>query len=301
MDASHSLFRLQSLHAKYSVCQLIIGASLCVMSPCAFAQQSQNDGVHSVKTAALTPSLSDSLEFPKALEAEDTKPQARGVVRAAQTAEIGASMSARLTKLPYKSGQAFNRGALLAQFDCSQQKAEAQALEHALGALSVKHENVKELLALGAAGTLEESMASADKSRAQADLQVAKARLKHCAIYAPYAGRVKTRHVSAYDTPSAGAPLYSIIRSGRLEIDLIAPSAWMRWMKPGKTFTFTVDETGESYSGKIVRLGAAVDPVSQTIEVTAKFSKTSRGVLPGMSGVAEFDAPEQAPQQASAR
>lgn len=232
---------------------------------------------------------------------EDTNPEtqtreARGVLRAGQTAEIGASMTGKLTKVPYKPGQSFNKGALLAQFDCTQQRAEADAIEHALSALSVKHENVKELEALGAAGTLEVSMAAADTARAQADLRVAKTRLKHCSVYAPYAGMVKARHVSAYDTPQPGAPLLSIIRSGALEIDLITPSSWMRWMKPGDKFKFEIDETGQVYSAKIIRFGAAVDPVSQTLEVTAKFEKRAAGALPGMSGVARF-APEPAETQ----
>jgi len=235
-----------------------------------------------------TSSLDLGSDRDSVVEPEILAPQSRGIVRAAQTAEIGAPISARILKLPYKSGQYFKSGALLAQFDCRAQNAEADALDHALGALTVKHDNVKELLALGAAGALEESMAGADKSRAAADLRVARARLKDCAVYAPYSGSVKTRHVSAYDTPAAGAPLYSIIRSGRLEIDLIVPSAWMRWIKAGESFTFTVDETGKTYKGSVVRLGASVDPVSQTIEVTAKFSKSSRGILPGMSGVAVF-------------
>jgi len=159
---------------------------------------------------------------------QDNIYEARGVLRAAQTAEIGASMSARLIKVPLKPG-------------------------------------------------------------AQADLQVAKAKLKHCKVYAPYSGTLKTRYVSNYDTPPPGAPLFSIIRAMAPEIDLITPSSWMRKMKPGDRFAFEIDETGETLKGKIVRFGAAVDPVSQTIEVTAKFDGSSGSSLPGMSGVARFN------------
>ena len=220
---------------------------------------------------------------------QDNIYEARGVLRAAQTAEIGASMSARLIKVPLKPGQKFKRGALLAEFDCTEERAQADAIKHALDALAVKSENVKELEALGAAGTLEVSMAEAETARAQADLQVAKAKLKHCKVYAPYSGTLKTRYVSNYDTPPPGAPLFSIIRAMAPEIDLITPSSWMRKMKPGDRFAFEIDETGETLKGKIVRFGAAVDPVSQTIEVTAKFDGSSGSSLPGMSGVARFN------------
>lgn len=236
--------------------------------------------------AGMTPQAA----MPKIEKAPDTL-EARGVLRAAQTAEIGASMSARLVKVPLKPGERFKKGALLAQFDCTQERAQADAIRHALAALSVKSENVKELLALGAAGALEVSIADAETARAKADLQVAQAKLKHCNVYAPYSGTIKTRYVSNYDTPPPGSPLFSIIRAMAPEIDLITPSSWMRWMKPGDTFAFEIDETGEIHTGKIVRFGAAVDPVSQTIDVTAKFTGKAGKALPGMSGVARFTRP----------
>lgn len=135
-------------------------------------------------------------------------------------------MSARLIKVPLKPGQTFKKGALLAQFDCTQERAQAEAIKYAL---SVKSENVKELEALGAAGTLEVSMADAEAARAQADLHVAEAKLKHCKIYAPYAGTVKTRYVSAYDTPPPGAPLLSIIRASGKVLRLGSFAALVRF------------------------------------------------------------------------
>ena len=46
--------------------------------------------------------------------------------------------------------------------------------------------------------------------QAAAERDAVKARMKDCSIYAPYAGYVTERHVSAYETPQAGQPLYSI-------------------------------------------------------------------------------------------
>jgi len=219
----------------------------------------------------------------------DTR-QARGVLRAGQTAEIAAGMSGRLLRAGYKPGQYFKSGSLLAKFDCTRQEAELAALVQAHQTLTVKHENSTELFNLGAAGELDVTIAKSEMHQAAAERDAIKARLKDCIVYAPYAGYVTVRHVSAFETPQAGQPLYSIQRAGSLEISIITPSKWMRWMKTGQSFDFTVDETGEAFVAKVIRTGASVDPVSQTIEITAKpIGKTK--ALAGMSGVADFGTP----------
>lgn len=221
------------------------------------------------------------------------KPEARGVLKAKQTANLAAGMSARVLKVPYKPGQAFKRGALLIRFDCERLSAERRALEEAKAAAGFKHENIKELLFAGAAGELEETLAATEARQASAELAVAKAKLKDCAIYAPYAGKVREKHISAFDTPALNAPLLSIIRAGTPEIKLIAPSLWLTWLEPNTSFEFTIDETGKTYSAQLIRTGASVDPVSQTIELTARFKKSAPGAMAGMSGVASFAPPAE--------
>ena len=230
---------------------------------------------------------------PAQMQNESTTAQARGVLKAKQSANLAAPMSSKILKAPYKPGQHFKRGALLVSFDCERLQAEKRALLESKSAAVLKHENTAELLRAGAAGGLEETLAAAQVRKADAELGVAKARLKDCHVYAPYGGLVEDSFVSAYDTPAAGAPLLSIIRDGAPEIDLIAPSSWLVWLKPGTKFDFTIDETGNTHSAMIVRTGASVDPVSQTIELTAKFTAKTPGALAGMSGVAHFTPPPQ--------
>jgi len=213
--------------------------------------------------------------------------QTRGVLQAGQTAEIAAGMAGRLLKANYKPGQFFKAGALLARFDCTRQKAELLALEQAHKTLVAKHENTSELFALGAAGELDVTIARSEMQQAKAERDAIEARLKDCSIYAPYSGHVTARHVSAYETPQVGQPLYSIQRYNTLELSIIAPSKWMRWIKVGQKLSFTVDETGETFNAKIIRTGASVDPVSQTVELTAKPTEKTKS-LAGMSGVADF-------------
>lgn len=234
-----------------------------------------------------TPSWAEDINIDLPINKTQETQQARGVLQAGETAEIAAGMSGRLLRANYKPGQSFKSGALLARFDCTRQKAERAALEQAHQTLSAKYDNVSELFNLGASGQLDVTIARSEMQQAAAERDAIDAKLKDCSVYAPYAGYVIERHVSAFETPQVGQPLYSVQRHGSLELSIIAPSKWMRWIKVGKKFDFTVDETGETIKARIIRTGASVDPVSQTIELTAKPTVRTKS-LAGMSGIADF-------------
>jgi multidrug efflux pump subunit AcrA (membrane-fusion protein) len=53
-----------------------------------------------------------------------------------------------------------------------------------------------------------------------------------------------------------------------------------------------VDELATHHEARVERIGAAVDPVSQTIEIFAVFIAQPPSLKPGMSGVATFSPPE---------
>jgi len=214
---------------------------------------------------------------------------ARGVLVAGQSADVAAGMTGRLTSAPYKSGQYVKRGTLIAEFDCNRQNAELKSRRAAHATQSLKYENQAELLKMGAAGSLDVSIAKSERDQIAAEVSALEIAMKDCSVSAPFPGFVTARHIDAYETAQAGQPLYSINRAGTTEVSIIAPSNWAAWVKSGARFTFKVDETGEAISAKVARLSAVVDPVSQTIEITANLIGNHKG-RPGMSGVAEFKA-----------
>ena len=219
----------------------------------------------------------------------DIAAQARGVLKAGEEAVISSGLTARLLKANYKAGQSFKKGALFAEFDCSQLEAQAKALYEAHTTFSLHYQNQGHLYRAGAAGELDVTIARSEMKQASAERDAIRAQLKHCRVYAPYSGIIVEKHVAAYETPAQNAPLYTIQQTTALEISVIIPSNWLRWVDKGTKFTFTVDETGAELGGKITRIGAAVDPVSQTIDVTGQTTGPTGRSLPGMSGIATFE------------
>ena len=58
-------------------------------------------------------------------------------------------------------------------------------------------------------------------------------------------------------------------------------------LKPGQTFSFTPDETGQAFNATVKRLGARIDEGSQTLLLVATLPNAS-GLMAGMSGTAHF-------------
>lgn len=219
---------------------------------------------------------------------QNNGPSIRGVIISAKKAEVSTSLGARVITLPFEMGDHFKKGDLLAEFDCSQLKAEYNAVKAAHHSLSLVQQNNEELLAYGAAGVLDVETAKADAARASAEIDAVKAQMRECAIYAPYTGYIVARYIDPFETPTPGTPLLSIIDNAPLEIQLIAPSKWLGWLSVDMSFSFSIDEVGKTYKAKVVRIGKSIDSVSQTINIVALFADDQVPAISGMSGTAIF-------------
>ncbi len=213
----------------------------------------------------------------------------RGVIQSQSEATIASRMTAGITSMPLKAGQKFGKGALLASFDCSTLRAQYAAANAATVAYKKTYDTNVELDAYQAVGKNEVGVSKANLGKASAEAAAVSSQLNDCAVYAPFSGVVVEQIAHANEVAATGQPLMKIQDASNLEVQIIVPSKWLVWMKPGAKFDFKVDETGQTVSGSIARLGASVDPVSKTIRVVGHLSGTGATVLPGMSGSAQFE------------
>lgn len=226
-----------------------------------------------------------------AAAAPNTGNNIRGVIQSKAEAVISSRVTARITAMPFKSGERFRRGALLARFDCASTRAQLNAANAATAAYRKTYETNAELDAYQAVGKNEVEISQANVAKASAEANAISAQLVDCAVFAPFSGMVVEQIAHAHEVAASGQPLMKIQNSTELEVQLIVPSRWLTWLKPGTPFTFKVDETGAELGAKVTRLGAAVDPVSKTLRVVGSIETTSGIVLPGMSGSARFAEP----------
>ncbi len=219
--------------------------------------------------------------------AEPAATSARAIVRAGESVEIAAGLSARLESAPFKAGRYVKRGTEIARFDCARLRADLAARRLAVETLSLRYQSEKELESFGATGALDVAVAKSERDMAKAEANALDVTLKDCSISAPFSAHIAERHVSAYETPQVGEPIYTLIRAGDHEISVIVPAQLGARLKYGSTFTFRPDGVDAPVKAKVVRLAPEIDPVSQTREIMGVAVGKSK-LKPGMSGRAEF-------------
>jgi len=213
---------------------------------------------------------------------------ARGILRARNSAALATELSAAITKLPVREAQTFAKGDLLVAFDCRRHAAERKAANAKLREAQLNVESNAYLAERQALGQHDLGISRAQRDKARADLELIEARMADCEIRAPFAGVIAELNTARFERPAPGKPFLRIVSNQNLEIELIVPALWLRWLTVGTTFQFRVDETDKNLSAHVMRVGGVVDPVSQTIKIHAKPQNADPSLKDGMSGSAHF-------------
>jgi membrane fusion protein (multidrug efflux system) len=197
---------------------------------------------------------------------------------------VAAEIGAKITRLPVAEGSAFKQGQVLVQFDCSLQQAQLARAQAALMAADTNWRGNQKLAELHSVGTVELEMSKAETLKAQAEVAANRALLGKCQVSAPYAGRVAEQKVREQQYVQPGQALLEILDDSTLELEFIVPSRWLVWLRNGSTFQVSIDETGKTYPAKVQRIGARVDPVTQSIKLNAVIDGRFAELMAGMSG-----------------
>lgn len=219
----------------------------------------------------------------------------RGVVRALHQASISIDLPLRVAKLYVREAQSFRKGETLIVFDCKRVRAEHAAAVATSREMRLTLESQTYLESRGASGKLDVEIARARAEKAEAEAAAIAARLEQCTLVAPFDGRIIDLKINEHEVPPTGQPFIGLVDETHFEIDLILPSQALRHLEVGSPLQFRVDETGITYEARLLRIGAVVDPVSQSIKAIASFDRMDRRIVAGMSGTAVIPRLEAAP------
>ena len=197
---------------------------------------------------------------------------------------LAAEIGARVRALPFAESQAFKAGDTLVALDCSVQQAQREKARAELAGAEAALEANQRLARLNAISELELVLAGTAAQRARAEIGAHDALIDKCTLQAPFDGRVAEQKVREQQFVQPGQALLDILDDTALEIEFLAPSAWLRWLRPGQALRVAIDETRRTYPARFTRIGARVDPVSQSVKVTARIEGSHPELMPGMSG-----------------
>jgi membrane fusion protein (multidrug efflux system) len=248
-------------------------------------------GAAPARAPASAPAQSVAAPAPSAATAADSAQAIRVQLLPRRYTTLASEIGAKIQRLPVTEGERFREGDVLVSFDCAIQNAQLQKAQASHSAASQTWEANRRLVELNAAGKLEMNVSKAEMDKNQAEVNSSAAFVSKCRIVAPFSGRVAEQKVREQQYAQPGQPLLDIIDDGQLEVEFIVPSKWMSWLKTGLGFRVRIDETGKTYPAKIKRVGARVDPVSQSVKVLAVVDGQFNDLVAGMSGRALFNNP----------
>lgn len=206
---------------------------------------------------------------------------------------IAAEIGARVQRLPVQEGGRFKAGQTLVSFDCALQQAQLNKARAGLGGAEQTWKANQRLAELNSIGKVELNVSEAQLAEHRAELSVMQTLVSKCAISAPFQGRVAESKIREQQFVQPGQAIMEIIDDSVLELEFLVPSKWLSWLKPGFQFAIGIDETGKSYPAKLQRIGARVDPVSQSVKLVATIDGRFPELLTGMSGRVQITPPGQ--------
>jgi membrane fusion protein, multidrug efflux system len=232
--------------------------------------------------------LAAAIITPSVSEGGETGGRIRVQLWPLQQTTLSSEISAKLSNVLVREGETFKEGQTLVTFDCSimeaqRKKAKASA-ESARQTLKVN----RRLAELGSISTLEVDQSETKVKETEAELEAMETVVSKCELKAPFTGRVAKLYVENHQYLTPGKPLLDIVDTLQLEVRLIVSSRWLSWLRKGTTFSVSIEETGKTYRALVTRINPRIDPVSQSISLTASIAGSHPELLPGMSGWANF-------------
>lgn len=197
---------------------------------------------------------------------------------------IAAEIGAKVNHLPVPEGGYFKAGQLLLSFDCTLQQAQLKKAQAELDGAAQTYKSNLRLAELNSVGQLELDLSQSALAKANAELGANRAVLDKCTVAAPFAGRVAEQKVREQQYVQPGQALLDILDDSVLELEFLVPSNWLSWLRVGGKFQVGIDETRKTYPAKFIRIGARVDPVSQSVKVAAAIDGRFPELIAGMSG-----------------
>jgi len=221
---------------------------------------------------------------PAAMSAPIERQEIRAQLTPRRYTTLAAEIGAKVNRLPLAEGAAFRHGQLLVSFDCSLPQAQLEKAQAELEGAVQTHQTNRRLAEHRSVGQLEVDLSRAAEAKARAEVGAQKALLAKCGVTAPFSGRVAEQKVREQQFVQPGQPLLDIIDDSVLELEFLIPSSWLSWARVGSPLQVSIDETRKTYPVRLIRLGARVDPVSQSVKVVGAIEGRYAELMAGMSG-----------------
>ena len=192
-------------------------------------------------------------------------------------------MRVMIAAIGFAEGQPVTRGTVLVQLDAAIQQAELQRARAALALAQANHRRNQDLFERKFVSRRALDEAGASLKVAEAEAQVAQARLARMAVRAPFDGIVGIRNVSVGDYVKEGADLVNLEAIDTLKVDFRLPERYLDKLRTGQTVSLGVDALPErSFASTVVAIDPLIEAGNRAVVLRATLDNRERQLRPGM-------------------
>jgi membrane fusion protein, multidrug efflux system len=196
-----------------------------------------------------------------------------------ETIDVRSRIEGDLMEVYVREGEQVAAGQLLARFEASAQESSRASAEADRVAANAELANAEWTLEQNQSLFKAGAIAERDLKTSQQAVATARARLAAAAarlrasgneardtrIVAPASGVLEKRLVDAGVHLSRGAPMFTIVRSGTLELAAAVPARQAAAVRAGQVVHFVAD--ARRFDGKVARVSPTIDPATRAVTV----------------------------------
>ena len=206
-----------------------------------------------------------------------------GSLRSDESVTIRPEVAGRISEIAFREGQRVEKGATLIRFDTSVQRAELAQADANLGLAKSRLDRSRDLFNKGFTSTQARDEAESNFKVAQANFDLAQARLTKLDIKAPFSGIVGLRTVSIGDYVKDGQDIVNLEEIDPLKVDFKIPEIYLKQVATGQSLQITLDAfPRQTFQGKVFAINPLVDTNGRSIVIRALVRNTEARLRPGM-------------------
>jgi membrane fusion protein (multidrug efflux system) len=202
-----------------------------------------------------------------------------GDLRPSETIDVRSRIEGDLTDVYVREGQQVSAGQLLARFESSTQESSRASAEADRAAAVAELTNAQwtldqneSLFKAGAIAERDLKVSQQSVVAARARVAAADARLRASGneardtrVVAPASGVIEKRLVDGGVHLARGAPMFTLVRSGTLELAAAVPSRQASAVRAGQVVHFVAD--ARRFDGRVARVSPTIDPTTRAVTV----------------------------------
>jgi membrane fusion protein (multidrug efflux system) len=211
-----------------------------------------------------------------------------GTLAAAEETDLASETEGQVMGIEADLGDRVVAGQILARVRSDVLEAQLREAEAAFDKASADETRAKPLRDEGVIAVQEYERVRTEREVTRARRDRLRIEVERAALRAPFAGSVSARLVSVGDYVRPGVVVFRLVQDDPLKFRGDVPERDIPALQVGQTLRVVVDAyPGETFLGKIARVGAASDPTARSLAVEGEVPNADHRLRPGFFGRGE--------------